>query len=268
MGLGDIAGIFSRFFVIGFFLPSFFTLVVLNLVFKGSLESHQILILGGAALLLALLLLGFRDVIWFQFSGYFFQRKHRIGGPPPPEAPPEGERSRGIEWLRWNRFRKATEDYRRYVRERWSLDTWIAWPFIEASLSERERDLHSDALASVHFFQNACLGAVAVAVCLIVVAVDDPVLGGWLGSSLGAAGSVVVAYAFYIGAVLAVKQWGESKIVSAVAHRHELYAQLGFKRPSTQAEEHEIGAAASELLYGKATEVKDRLRARAPAPDG
>jgi hypothetical protein len=262
MGLGDISGIFSRFFVVGFYLPSFFTLVMLNAIFKEPFDKDdRILVIGGAALLLALLLSGFRDSIWFKFSGYFGrEHKHRIGGPRPPEAPREGD-LRGWTRLRWNRFRDATEDYRRYVRVRWGLDTWIAWPFIEASLTEREREIHADARATVHFFQNACLGALVVAVGLVVVAIDDPVLG-WFASLLLAVASVGAAYGFYSGAVGAVRGWGESKIVSAVAHRHELYESLGYRVPVTQTEEHEIGRHASELLYGDRTAVEDRLRPR------
>jgi hypothetical protein len=271
MGLGDISGIFSRFFVVGFYLPSFFTLVLLNAILKEPFdEDERILVIGGAALLLALLLSGFRDSIWFKFSGYFrHEHKHRIGGPRPLEAPGDGDR-REWDWktkLRWNRFRDATEDYRRYVRVRWGLDTWIAWPFIEASLSEREREIHTDARATVHFFQNACLGALVVAVGLVVAAIDDPVLGRIASVALAGA-SLVAAYLLYRGAVGAVRGWGESKIVSAVAHRHELYASLGYRMPVTQAEEHEIGRHASELLYGDRTAVEDRLRARGAAPDG
>jgi hypothetical protein len=268
MGLGDIAGIFSRFFVVGFYLPSFFTLILANLVFHGSLDDSRVLVLGGAALLLGLLLLGFRNVIWFQFSGYFLGSKHMIGGPAPPEAPVPGRRLPLRDRLGWNAFRWATEDYRRYVRERWGLDTWVAWPFIEASFTERERDLHTDALVNVHFFQNACLGALAVAVCLVIAATDDePVLAGSFLAVMAVA-AVAVAYVLYRGAVAAVRLWGETKIVSAVAHRHDVYTQLGYRIPATQAEEREIGTHASELLYGKRTEVEDRLRARAPAPDG
>ena len=156
-----------------------------------------------------------------------------------------------VEKLRWNRFRNATDKYRRFVREAFGLDTWVAWPFIQASFTDRERELHVDALANVHFFQNACIGTLAIAVGLAVAAFDDPVLGGSVGSGIAAVVCLLLAYLCYRGAVAAVELWGENKIVSAIAHRHELYAQLGFRLPSSTAEEHETGVAVSDVLYGE-----------------
>jgi hypothetical protein len=250
VGLGDISGIFSRFFVVGFYVPSFFAVVFLNLVFKEELEEPRILVLGGAALLLALLLLGVRDVVWFKFSGYWGQKKHMIGGERPPKRPTPLRRR---DKFRWNDFRAATEQYRDYVAMEFGLDTWVAWPFIQASFSDRERELHVDSLANVHFFQNACLGTLFVGVGLAVAAFRDPVLGGWAGSAIGAVACVPLAYLCYRGAVAAVELWGENKIVSAVAHRNELYTNLGFKQPRTTAEEHTVGVAATAMLYGEST---------------
>lgn len=153
--------------------------------------------------------------------------------------------------LRWNDFWARTEDYRSFVRDQWGLDTWIAWPFIEASLTDREREIHNDASANVHFFQNASLGALAVAVGLVVAAIDDPVLGGWVGSALVAVGCGALAYWFYRGAVAAVELWGQAKIVSVITHRYELYAHLGYREPTSPAEEREIGRGANEILYGE-----------------
>ena len=84
MGLGDITGIFSRFFVVGFYLPSFFVLVAFDRLFSPELNGNRIYVIGGAALFLALLLLGLRDFIWFKFSGYWLETKHRIGLPRDP----------------------------------------------------------------------------------------------------------------------------------------------------------------------------------------
>jgi hypothetical protein len=63
MGLTDITGVFSRYFVVGFFLPAFITLVALWLsasseLVPDALGSHsqgtQLLILGGVALVAGL----------------------------------------------------------------------------------------------------------------------------------------------------------------------------------------------------------------------
>jgi hypothetical protein len=79
----DFAGIFSRYFVIGFFLPVFFALVlVAHLVDQSSTPnayssvSHatQVIILGGAGLLGGLLLLGVNQYVVRIFAGYPLQR--------------------------------------------------------------------------------------------------------------------------------------------------------------------------------------------------
>ena len=75
----DFAGIFSRYFVIGFFLPVFFALVlVAHLIYLSSTPydyssasgATQIVILGGAGLLGGLLLLGVNQYVVRIFAGY------------------------------------------------------------------------------------------------------------------------------------------------------------------------------------------------------
>jgi len=57
MGLSDIAGVFSRYFIVGFFLPVFFAMVALAQAVDSSMLPHvytqsssgaRIAILGGA----------------------------------------------------------------------------------------------------------------------------------------------------------------------------------------------------------------------------
>ncbi|HEX4729745.1 MAG TPA: hypothetical protein VH299_00660 [Solirubrobacterales bacterium] len=78
----DFAGIFSRYFVIGFFLPVFFALVVVaHLVelsstpgaYASASGGTQVVILGGAGLLCGLLLLGINQYIIRIFAGYPLQ---------------------------------------------------------------------------------------------------------------------------------------------------------------------------------------------------
>src|SRR6266516_2280966 len=75
----DVAGIFSRFFISGFFLPAFFTLFVLWLTasthfqpasFSEQSKQVQVLALGGVALLVGLLLQGLRYPLIRIFEGY------------------------------------------------------------------------------------------------------------------------------------------------------------------------------------------------------
>jgi len=70
VGLGDISGIFSRFFVVGFFLPSFYTVVLLYL----ALGVTAIQVLRGMSRR-------------FRRAGGF----HEVDGPYAPSEPPRGE---------------------------------------------------------------------------------------------------------------------------------------------------------------------------------
>jgi hypothetical protein len=78
MGLQDVTGVFSRYFIVGFFLPSFFGLFALVLFASTHLYPHGfqprtqtgILALGGSALLLGLLLLGLNYPLTRVFEGY------------------------------------------------------------------------------------------------------------------------------------------------------------------------------------------------------
>jgi len=82
VGLSDVAGIFSRYFIVGFFLPSFTALVVYSVSVSNELLPNiyerygpgaQTAILGGAGLLLGLLLLGLNYHIIRLFEGYPLQ---------------------------------------------------------------------------------------------------------------------------------------------------------------------------------------------------
>src|SRR4051812_3538968 len=79
MGLADITGVFSRFFVVGFFLPAYVALISLWLSASSSflpdqLEQYsktgQLAILGGVALIAGLLLSGLSYYITQWFEGY------------------------------------------------------------------------------------------------------------------------------------------------------------------------------------------------------
>jgi hypothetical protein len=210
---------------------------------------------------------GLRTVIWFAlFSGYWFARRHQFGNGPPPDVP-EKESLRDHPWKRIEyfftetRFRQATRDYRTYVRTGWGLDTWVAWPFIESEFTDREQELHVDALATVHFFQNASLGAGATAVALLATAATDGAIGSQdnplfdePGLALVAAvGCAVLAYGLYCGAVEAVREWGQLKIVSVLRHRGDVYRHLGLRQPVTFADEIDIANAANDRLISNVT---------------
>ena len=90
MSLQDVTGVFSRYFIVGFFIPAFVALSFLKLVLSDAWlptavepdKSGSFLVLGGAGLILGLVLLGLRDPILDVLSGYFLVRPRtgRLGG--------------------------------------------------------------------------------------------------------------------------------------------------------------------------------------------
>ena len=87
MGLSDIAGVFSRYFIVGFFLPVFFAMVALAQAVDSSMLPHvytqsssgaRIAILGGAALAGGLLLLGLNYNVLRIFEGYPLRALDRV----------------------------------------------------------------------------------------------------------------------------------------------------------------------------------------------
>lgn len=82
MGLQDVTGVFSRYFIVGFFVPTFGSLAFLKLILSEPWvpeavepdKSGSFLVIGGAALVFGLVLLGLRDPIVEALSGYFLVR--------------------------------------------------------------------------------------------------------------------------------------------------------------------------------------------------
>ncbi len=79
MGLSDLSGVFSRYFVVGFFLPAFFTLVALSqtlnqallpAVYTAASHGAQIAVVGGAALAVGLALQGLSYQVMRVYEGY------------------------------------------------------------------------------------------------------------------------------------------------------------------------------------------------------
>jgi hypothetical protein len=79
MSPSDVAGVFSRYFIVGFFLPGFFTTVGLSQALSGGFlpqfyeelgGGSQIAVAGGIGLLVGLLLLGLNWQVFRLFEGY------------------------------------------------------------------------------------------------------------------------------------------------------------------------------------------------------
>jgi Polyketide cyclase / dehydrase and lipid transport len=230
VGLRDVTGVFSRFFVVGFFVPSFFAVLTIAWLFAEVDEARDIYIAGAGALLVALVLVGLRDAVWQAFERH-------------PWRSPFGD---------------ATFEYHERVRKEWGLTVYWAWPFIKPFFNEYERELDVDGRSDVHFFLNAFLGAVAIAVALVVDAFSDKAIrGNWIFSVLLVPVALGAAYASYAGATSAVRPWGEFKEAAVALHRYELYKGIRVGRLPNGDDDFTILNPDGELDL--ATKVNDRL---------
>jgi hypothetical protein len=306
MSLPDIAGILSRYFVIGFFLPVFFTLMIVTQsvsasfplpnVYESHSEGGRVLIVGGAALLLGLLLSGFRYVIDSTFAGLYFvprsgSRFTRILGPwtrlvmrsqtvtfrryvEDRDSDRHPDRRQPAAWHLDRRFPqseprllptsygntiRATADY---AWSRWRLDLEAVEDRIALLMSDGERDQHMDARTDLAFFVNAALGTFAI----LVVLVADEIANGALDWKPAVALYIVVflvARAMYGQAVSALDRLGRLKRASIDLHRRELYGKLGLRAPADFREDRDMARAVNRcLLWGEP--VPDYLAAAAP----
>jgi hypothetical protein len=121
MALTDVAGVLSRKFVVGFFIPTFFGCLALKLLvsdkalpdqLQGAVDGKQILILGGVALLLGLFLWGVHYSLIRLLEGYWL-----VAATLPNRTGPRGDPD-----SLWNRARL-------FRGVRWI----ITWPFRLAS---------------------------------------------------------------------------------------------------------------------------------------
>jgi hypothetical protein len=91
VALSSVAGVLSRYFIVGFYLPAFFALALLDQTvpyrsqptgYRDLSGGTQILVIGGVALLLGLLLSGLHTSLLTTLEGWplFFARRSAVGG--------------------------------------------------------------------------------------------------------------------------------------------------------------------------------------------
>lgn len=300
MGLTAVTGVFSRYFVVGFFLPAYVSLVALWLSASrkftpGALESHsqtaQLAILGGVAVVLALLLSGLSYPITRWAEGYpivrlkrwpllrlvplaalALQRRSykRLVGIRDNRARPDDERARAYaaadklfpsdsQQLLPTRLGNAMRAYERHSNGRWGLDGVTIWPRIALLLNDGERELLADAETDLRVFLNAAVGAVGVGICLVIdEAVDSG--GGFLPWFVRAI-PFVAAYLLYRWAIGAAVRRGLVVRASIDVHRRELYGKLGIRDPISFSDERQINVALGQLLlYGRPSLSDDLSR--------
>jgi hypothetical protein len=300
VGLRDITGVFSRYFIVGFFLPSFFALVViaqtatdslLPAAYEDASWEGRFLQIGGVGLLIGLVLLGLNYPIIRSFEGYPFESRwylrplrrplrwlqlrtfdelvRRRGDVQNPSQQSWAARqldrhfSDDRERIMPTRFGNAIRASEDHAYLRWGLDAIAVWPRIDALLTEQERELHTNARSDMAFFVNSALGAFAVGVVLLVDEVAHGVLPlrwAWLYIV-----PFVAAYITYRLSAGAAERWGTELRASIDLHRLELYEKLGVRKPLTFTDEREIVARAVNrcLLWG--VPIPDDL-AQSPSP--
>src|SRR5438105_4768970 len=219
MKLGDVSSIFSRYFVVGFFLPAFFGLVTLWQTLSADFPPNKlrygdggdVAVLGGIALLVALLLTGMRQTISNYLRGYtgvvsvwvtllpywllqrwqqrVFSRLQTQKAQGNPAAafrldhyfPDEAAA------VRPTRFGNNYEALELYASTRYGLDHRLVWPRIRALLSDRELEQHTELRTDLAMFVNFSLVAGAMAIPYFIDWVHFRGLSGrGLGSWLGA----------------------------------------------------------------------------------
>jgi len=297
VGLKDIAGIFSRFFVVGFFLPAFFSFLLLDRTLSSALlpdsyeaytDGTRILVLGGAALLAGLVLSGLNSPVLRLFEGYPLRRARDLPGfghvyeslmrarerefdaqvsirEQPTRSPARTEAAQRLarsypskrEELLPTRLGNVIRSFERHPRSRYGLDGVVVWPRIETFLAQEEHDLLSAAKADVAFFLNGAICLTAAAVALVAGAAAT-----WGWGQLGvAAASLAVATLLYRASVGAAYRWGVEVRSIFDVHRLELYERMGLRRPGRELRESDVARTLNRwLLYGEEPGVELRAK--------
>jgi len=307
MGLSDITGVFSRYFVVGFFLPAYIALVSLWLTassafIPNSLEQHsqgsQILILGAVALVGALALSGLSYYIIRVLEGY----------------PLERARSwfffrtwyRGAMWLQRRRYDQLTnkrDDQKRTPGERgnamWCLDKWFPkdsqkllptrlgnairafeqhantrWGLDGVTIWPRiEAMLSSDEREpEVDARTNLFVfinGSVGAFLVGIALIVDKALNHPSPGSRWPLyLIPLILAYVLYRAALGPTLDWGDAVRSSIDLHRLELYEKLGVRSPRSFSDERRLASKVTyALLYGDPL-LPDELWRSPAGPNG
>jgi hypothetical protein len=304
MAPSDVAGVFSRYFIVGFFLPAFFSLVALSLaltdsflpsVYRDLSSGGQIAALGGTGLLLGLILLGLNWQVFRLYEGYpLFERRGRrplswvyalmiarrkatlerlqhtrdessdSGAASTAAWKLDREFPVSAERLLPTGFGNAVLAFETHAMKRWGLDSVAVWPRIDMLLSERESELQANSRSEAAFFVNTSLLLVAAGLLLIV---DQLVAEPLCGLAL------LVYFAPFLLAVLmahwavgAATRWGNTVRSAIDLHRFGLYEKLGVRMPTSFSDERDGVAARVNQLFLYGTAIPDEYF-NAPSPD-
>lgn len=299
MPFKDLSTIFSRSFVLGYYLPAFFALFVLWESLPRSGQPYdfahystgtQLLIVAALGIPLGLLLSGLNYSILRIFEGYPLQRAQQWPGfravhklliaPRLREFGDLARRKRaGDSTAAWlldrrypstegqilpTRFGNAVRAFEHHALVRWGLSTVAAWPRVELLLSEQESTILAAVKSDADLLVNASLLSYGVGITLLVKAgVTGARWDAWLIGLI----PFLVGYCFYRIAVGAAIRWGSEVRSCMDLHRLELYERMGLRLPATKEEEARIANSINQcLLYGKP--LADSTRAISPPGQG
>jgi hypothetical protein len=290
MGLTAITGVFSRYFVVGFFLPAYVALVSLwlcasaefvpNDVDKYSVPA-QLLFLGGVALVAGLALSGLSYYITRVFEGYPLERTANW-----PVVGLIYQGAIGVQRWRFGRLVAIRDDEKSSAREvqraAWHLDRFypekaelllptrvgnairaferhsnIRWGLDGVAIWPRiELLLSSDERellvdAKINFY--VFINAALGAALVGVSLIVDEAVYAPQPSSYWALYAIpfVVAYLLYRAAIGPASDWGDCVRSSYDLHRLEIYEKLGVRAPKSFSDERKLATKVNMvLLYG------------------
>jgi hypothetical protein len=252
--LGDIAGIFSRPFIVGYLTPALIawsTVILLTLGeqperFHNLPFLEQLIVVVILAALTAALLSVLRYHIRFAFiEGNLlpkplferFLRNERARFAALSADDPEELKTRDLyfpeeQLIRPTRFGNVVGAYEAYPFTRFGIDYVVAWKRIDVLLSPREVELQALARSDVDALLNLSTLAAPAALAILVDRLVHL-------SPLAAVALVVAAAAlpFYRLAVVAERRLGAEQRASFDLHRFELYRRFGIRWPSGPAHE-------------------------------
>jgi hypothetical protein len=290
MGLSDVTGVFSRYFVVGFFMPAYVGLISLWFAASSgfvpdSLEGHaegtQLLILGAVALVAALVLSGLSYYITRIFEGYPLER---LAGWPGVAAVYRAALRR--QRRRYDRLLTVRDDRSCLPRQRahaaWCLDRFFphnAESLLPTRLGNimRASEQHSnvrwgldgvtiwpriEALLSaderellVDAKTNFYVFANAAVVALVVGAclVADTALNVPRPVAYWPLYLIpfAISYLSYRAASGPALDWGDSIRASIDLHRLEIYEKLGVRAPISFSDERQLAERVNKaVLFG------------------
>jgi len=301
VGLSDVAGVFSRYFIVGFFAPCFFVLIALSQTLTKSAlppvyveagNGARVAIIGGASILGGLVLLGLNYPILRLFEGYPLRghwytriidvpltawQKRRLRKAREKTVAQDADQiaKNNATWRLGRKFGadddkvlptgfgNAIRAFERHSKIRWGLNAIAAWPLIETQLSEQEVQTQSDVKGDVAFFVNGALLATVGGFGLIADAAAN--------RSLHSPEQVAYAVPFVISALLywasvgAAIQWGEAVRASIDLHRRDIYQKVGLRTPVNFTDEREVVAPALNASLLRGVQIPDDLAAEPPA---